>query len=272
MVAEKKLNALVVVGLLVVLGAVVAGFLWFRVCDEQLTGDGKIVVVCRHMATTDPPVVVLGVLALVMLSMFYVEISGFGITLKRKVVEIDERTRKTERKATALQETVGDLTDFNRERLVPEAMSEARAPTGVPDARIVHLARHYNTLRWTMPSGDARTRQMTAVTSQLRELLRGATDFDIDGHLRHQDRGVRLAAYAYLQSHATPAMLPALVDAAAGEDKPFGQYSALRAVRHQLAAGATLTGQHQVTLRVMRDRLGATTDRGRFITGILGDG
>lgn len=59
--------------------SIVAGFLWFRVCDEQATSSGQIIEVCRHMAATDPPIVVLGVLTLVLLSTFYAEISGFGI-------------------------------------------------------------------------------------------------------------------------------------------------------------------------------------------------
>jgi hypothetical protein len=270
MAATKKLRVPVVVGLVVVLGAIFAAFLWFRVCDEQLTSGGQVVTVCRHTATTDPPVVVLGVLALVLLSVFYAEISGFGITLKHAVAEIDRRTKDNERTANALEETVGDLTDFNRERILAPRV-ENSTPGRVPDDRIVDLAKRYNTLRWTRPSGWERTHLMTDVSHELRRALRDATDFDVLGHLRHDDRGVRLAAYAYLQDHAAPDLVAPLVAAATDEEKPFGQYSALLAVRYQLDTGARLAEQDRHLLRSMRDRIGSDSDRGQLVTAILSE-
>lgn len=250
-------------GVFLAVAAIIAAFLWFRVCDEQVTGAGKIVTVCRHMATTDPPIVVLGAVTLVLLSMFYAEISGFGVTLRRKVAEIDERSSE-------LQETVGDLTDFNREQVMAHGQ-EIGIAGGVPDPRITDLAHRYNTLRWTRPSGRERTRQMTDVVRQMQDILRDATEFDVAGHLVHDDRGVRLAAYAYLRTHPMPDLISALVDAAVHEEKPFGQYSALRAVLHQRDAGARLTDHDRLELRVMRDQVGQDTDRGQLITALLGE-
>jgi hypothetical protein len=257
-------------GLVVVVAAVLAGFLWFRVCDEQVTSAGRVVTVCRHLATTDPPVVVLGLVALLLLSVFYAEISGFGVTLRRRVAELGERSDE-------LRETVGDLAEFNRERVVPsmvtdvefEADEESEAGGRVPDARIADLAGRYDTLRWTMPSGRERTRRMSEVTRQMEEALRDADDFDLAGHLAHHDRGVRLAAYAYLRTHTVPGLMTALVDAAATEEKPFGQYSALRAARHQRDMGVPLSDRDRGTLRAMRDRVGASADRGQLITALL---
>lgn len=253
-------------GVVVAVAAIIAAFLWVRVCDEQVTGAGKIVTVCRHMATTDPPIVVLGALALVLLSMFYAEISGFGVTLRRKVAEIDERS-------TALQETVGDLTEFNKEQVVPQIATgpefEMTSGGAVPDPRIADLANRYNRLRWTMPSGDARTRRMTGVVDQLQDVLRDVTDFDVVGHLAHRDRGVRLAGYAYLRKHAAPNLMPELVNAAVDEDKPFGQYCGLRAALHQRDNGASLSDDNRRRLRDMRDRVGPAIDRGRLITALL---
>lgn len=253
-------------GLVAVLATILASFLWFRVCDEQLTSAGKVVTVCRHMATTDPPVVVLGVVALLLLSVFYAEISGFGVTLRRKMAELDERS-------DALQETVGDLAEFNRERVVPQMVavpeSGASAEGRVPDARIANLADRYNTLRWTMPSGRERTGRMTEVVLQMQEILHNADDFDVAAHLTHDDRGVRLAAYAYLRTHTVPDLMPTLINAAATEEKPFGQYSALRAARHQHDTGVPLSDDDRNTLRTMRTRVGATVDRGQLITALL---
>lgn len=250
-------------GVFVAVAAIFAAFQWWRVCDEQVTGTGRIVTVCRHMATTDPPIVALGALTLVLLSMFYAEISGFGVTLRRKVAEIDER-------ADALQETVGDLTEFNREQVMGRGPEAGVARAGaVPDPRIADLANRYNTLRWTMPSGRERTRRMGEVVRQMQESLQDVPDFDVPGHLAHDDRGVRLAAYAHLRTHTAPELMSALVDAAVHEEKPFGQYSALRAVRHQRDTGAALVDRDRLALREMRDRVGPETDRGQLISALL---
>jgi hypothetical protein len=209
-------------------------------------------------------VVVPGVVALLLSSVFYAEISGFGVTLRRKVAELDERSDE-------LRETVGDLAEFNRERVVPRMPATAveTTPGAVPDPRIADLAGRYDTLRWTMPSGRERTRRMTEVVRQLQDVLRDATDFDVAGHLAHHDRGVRLAAYAYLRTHTVPDLMPALIDAAASEEKPFGQYSALRAARHQRDTGVALSHQDRATLRAMRGRAGQETDRGQLISALL---
>lgn len=250
-------------GVVVAVAAILAAFQWWRVCDEQVTGTGRIVTVCRHMATTDPPVVVLGALTLVLLSMFYAEISGFGVTLRRKVAEIDER-------ADALQETVGDLAEFNREQVIGRGPEFEITQAGtVPDPRIAALAKRYDTLRWTMPSGRERTRRMGEVVRQMQESLLDAPDFDVAGHLAHDDRGVRLAAYAHLRAHTAPELVSALVDAAVHEEKPFGQYTALRALLHQRDAGAVLVDHDRLVLREMRDRVGPETDRGQLITALL---
>jgi hypothetical protein len=265
-----KHRALVAIGLIMVLGTVLTVFFVVRVCEDQLAGNGQVVTVCRHLATTDPPMVVLGVVVLVLLSAFYAEISGFGVTLKHKVAEIEQRTEDNERTADDLVETVGDLTDFNRRQiLTTQTAGDVQVREQVPDPRIRDLAKRYNTLRWTMPSGRERTRRMTEVAHQLRAALRDASDFDVLAHLEHDDRGVRLAAYAYLRDHPEPGLVEPLVAAAAVEEKPFGQYAALRAVLHQLEAGAQLGEHDRRVLRSMRDEVGADSDRGQLISAIL---
>lgn len=216
-------------GLAVVLTAIVAGFLWIRVCDEQLAATGTVVTVCRHMAATDPPVLVLGMVALVLLSVFYAEISGFGFTLRRKVEELEHRSN-------ALQKDVESLTD------------------------------QYGTLRATMPGGAKRTNLMTALFDQLKETLRDADDFDLAGHLRHDDPSQRLAAYAYLRTHTVPTVMSSLVAAAASEDTPFGQYAALRAAIHQRESGVPLAAGDRASLV---DARVPGTDRARLIDDLL---
>ena len=241
--------------------AIIPVFVWWRVCDEQLSSAGRAVEVCRHMTVTDPPVVALGMLALVMFSGFYAEISGFGFTLRRKIEELGE--------------SVSDLTEFNEKRLAQRSAGqefESTAVGRVPDARIAGLAERYDHLRVTMPSGSARTRRMTELFKQMQDALRDEPDFDLVGHLAHQDRGVRLAAYAYLREHVEPDMMADLVDAAADEDRPFGQYAALRAALHQRDNGVPLSDDDRARLRDLRGRAGSRTDRTRLVTDLLDEG
>lgn len=100
-------------------------------------------------------------------------------------------------------------------------------------ASVRDRAVRYNVLRETMPSGDARTVAMADVVRELRNLLRDAPDFDVARYLSSSDRGLRLAAYAYLQEHEAPQYRPELVRAVCDEDKPFGQYAALEALKNQ---------------------------------------
>jgi hypothetical protein len=216
-------------GLAIVLAAIIAGFLAVRVCDEQLAATGAVVTVCRHMAATDPPVLVLGMVALVLLSVFYAEISGFGFTLRRKVEELENRS-------DALQKDVAALTG------------------------------RYDTLRETMPGGAERTRLMTELFKQLKETLRDTKDFDLAGHLRHDERRERLAAYAYLRTHTVPDVMSSLVRAATSEDTPFGQYAALRAALHQRDSGVPLAAGDRAALVEARV---PGTDRARLIDDLL---
>lgn len=270
----RKNRIVVGVCLVVALVGIFAAFHWYQVCDDQLTDSGTVINVCRHVETTDPPVVMLGVLVLVLLSSFYVEISAFGVTLKGRVAELEQRSEKTERRTDNLQLTVGDLTDFNREQVVPQVMGAQLAVAAleeVPDPRVAGLVTEYNTLRWTLPSSDDRTEKMTDVVSELRRALREAPDFDVTGHLGHTDRGVRLAAFAYLQTHPKPDLTSTIVDKAATEDKPFGQCSALRAALHQVTEGAHLTEHDRKTLHELRDRVGHKSDRAHLIKKLLGE-
>ena len=55
------------------------------------------------------------------------------------------------------------------------------------------------------------------------------------------------------------------------EDKPFGQYWALKAVAHQLSAGpAWLDDDARDKLTLLKNRLGGGTDRALILSDILG--
>jgi len=181
------------------------------------------------------------------LSVFYSEISGFGISLKRRVDEVSQTARaglqlaEINLQATQrLDETTEDLADYNREATrrpgtaQPGPVYEARPDARLADVR--QLAAQYNELRGTMPSGDQRTVLMDQIVQEMRFLLREAQGVDLAELLSSPDRGIRLAAYAYLLEHQDREFLSQLAEAAANEDKPHAQYWALEALRHQVIA------------------------------------
>ncbi|WP_317443565.1 hypothetical protein [Streptomyces collinus] len=256
-------------------GAAVVLFFTAEVCDQQLASDGRVVRVCRHPQMTDPPMVVTGLVILVLLGVFFSEVSGFGITLKRQVEEArstaQEAIRETRQSDARYQETAEDLADGVR-----EALSRAQL-TGEPAERpsvdpVDRLAARYNEIRWTMSSGRARTQAMSDLVDEMVRLLRGARNFDIDRHLHSSDRGLRLAAAAYLYANPDPAWGPALAEAAVTEDKPFNEYWALKALREVFRGHCDLLDDETRALLQRRmHELGPGVDRAEQIRKLLRD-
>lgn len=265
-------------GLLVVMVVLVAAvFFPGRVCNDQVIGSGKVVSVCRHLEATDPPVIAIGIVILAALGVFYSEISGFGISLKRRVDEVDQTARtglqlaeQNQAATRRLDETTGDLATYNLEsrKQPPGPADSEKARTSV-GARVQELAVRYNTLRGTMPSSDYRTALMADIVRELRNLLREVPDFDVAGYLSSADRGLRLAAYAYLQEHQAPQYRPQLVTVACAEDKPFGQYAALDALRNQGQTAGRLGDDSLNMLSSLAQRLGPGEDRTQLINDII---
>lgn len=251
-------------------------YLGLRVCDDEVTSAGKVVKACRHLQATDAPFLALGGILLVALGAFFTEISVFGFTVKRELEAVkerqDETDEKVEKTAERLDETAEDAADFHARMLAheigPRVLSE-RSAALAPD--IAELAERYNELRWTMPSGPARNVQMNGVVREMRNVLRDTAGFDVRAHLSDHNRGVRLAAFAYLNEREEPEVFDVLVDAVLAEDKPFGQFWGLRAVVHQLAGGrARLDEDARHKLNILRGRLGPDTDRAQVLRQILG--
>src|SRR3954468_3725562 len=61
----------------------------FPVCDDQVVNGGQVIEVCRHIQLTDPPVAALGLVMLALVGVFFPEISGFGVSLKRAVTQAE---------------------------------------------------------------------------------------------------------------------------------------------------------------------------------------
>jgi hypothetical protein len=238
--------------LLVTVGVIVVLFFTVDVCDQQLTSTGSVVKVCRHPQATDPPIVVLGAVILAFLGAFFSEISGFGFTLKRTVEEakrtVQEAVREVRQTNQETRETTADLGEGVRAALSQGQPSEQTTLSDGAEP-VKQLAARYNAIRWTMPSGAARTAEMTALVNEMIPLLRDARGFDVGSHLRSEDHGLRLAAAAYLYANPDAAWTRPLAEAAVSEDKPFNEYWALRAL------SKVLRGHCEALDAATRDRL-----------------
>lgn len=257
-----------------------AAFFPGRVCDDQVVSSGKVVSVCRHLQATDPPVIALGIVVIAALGVFYSEISGFGISLKRRVDEVDQAAREglqlaeqNQKVTKRLNETADDLTTYNREvrsqaAETPSLAGSEEAESSL-DRQVRDLAARYNTLRGTMPSSDERTRLMADIVRDLRNLLREVPDFDVAKYLSSTDRGLRLAAYAYLLEHEAPQYRSQLVGVVYDEDKPFGQYTGLEALQYQGRTAERLPEEDLRKLSFLAQKLGPGEDRTRLINDII---
>lgn len=149
------------------------------------------------------------------------------------------------------------------------------SPQTPPDSQITELAKEYNQIRATQPSGAARTSAMTSVVRKMADLAPYLHEtFDVEGALREKkDRGKRLSAYAYLWARPAYARLESLVDSVIKiEDKPFGQYWGIQAIGKVIGSRppkAKVDLRILSTLRGFLSQLQPGTDRYYELSGIL---
>ncbi|MGW7824693.1 hypothetical protein ACWGLF_43095 [Streptomyces puniciscabiei] len=150
-----------------------------------------------------------------------------------------------------------------------QSAGQAAAP---PTDPVDLLAAKYNKIRWTMPSGRARTRAMSEVVEEMLLQLDGARNFDVKSHLESPDRGLRLAAAAYLYANPDPAWVRPLARQAVREDKPYNEYWALKALRRVLRGHCDQLDQE--TRDLLRNRMNQMppgTDRAEQIRTLLSE-
>jgi hypothetical protein len=258
---------------IVIIAAIVIGtfiaFSYERVCNQEMTAGGKVVEVCRHLEATDPPVIAGGLVALAFLGVFYTEISGFGLSLKREVARTKDTAEAARGAARSAQATAQMAQDLSLQSS-PDR-SGAVSDMSSLQTEISTLTNEYNDTRRTMQSGPARTSKMTSIMSQMISMLNGVNPppFELSAYLNSEDEGRRLAAYAYLYANPDPALTPNIA-ATLTKDKPFAQYWALRTLRRQL-----LADPEALDLNTRRDlegllaALGPGTDRGYELQQLL---
>lgn len=278
-----------------VIVAAVATSGWM-VCDDEVTQGGNVVKVCRHLQVTDPAVVAGAALLVVALAAFFSEVGAFGFSLKREVADARDAAdsaraaaksaklaARTAAKVSLKAEEAAQYAQGAEEsvaaaeRLYTQVAASQQQPTTAAadvEEKIQELAAEYNTIRRS-PKGDERTERMTGVVARMIALANGLAPraVDVAPWLDSDDRGMRLAAYAFLHTHPFPALAPQLVQAAHKEEeegKNFSQYWALRALRRQVSLdGEALDLNSRRLLERMLVRAGAWTDRGYELRQIL---
>jgi hypothetical protein len=164
----------------------------------------------------------------------------------------------------------------NAQQVDPIASVDAPLDDSTEDATHIELAaliERYNEVRATQRSGSPRTAVMTGIVREMIRLTGRLTAFEWEDNLKSADRGTRLAAYASLYSRPIcAAAIPLMRSLVEIEDKPFGQYWALKALRRIIAECDDATARSvEPMLPDFAARIGPQTDRGREIQSLLNE-
>jgi hypothetical protein len=187
-------------------------------------------------------------------------------TARRLAAQADRRARLAAEDAADAKE--GLQASTAESELHPPGKREA--PVQSVDPEIVQLADEYNRVRWTMPSGTARTRQMTDIVERMVSRFRELGPADFENLLRSEDRGLRLAGIAAVYAHPTADAIPTLVDASVTPDKPFNEYWALRALGRVAEGNCDqVTAEHRRRLKARLDSFPPGADRADEIRRVL---
>jgi hypothetical protein len=138
---------------------------------------------------------------------------------------------------------------------------------------LLTLGAKYEQIRDSMPAGSKRTEAMTRVLAEMFKQSDSIPDLDVRPLLASGSRGERLAGIAYVHAHPSSDRAEPLVRALSEhEDTPFGQYWALRALRHIAEVDRRVfVGPLCEGLKVYKDRQKPGTDRHYEATQLLRD-
>lgn len=178
---------------------------------------------------------------------------GFAAELRQEVEESAEATLSSDPKAAGKAPTEEQLEAAERVERVA-----SRSDISVVWAQMRQLAREYERIRATMPSGDSRTRRMEFVVTKMRALALAAYPLLRD-LIASESPGERLAAVAILQVRSNADYLDWLA-ARVAEEKPFIGYHAAVAL---LVAVRNLDPPHHARLRAAIQRAKESVGRVR---------
>ena len=209
-------------------------------------------------------------------------------TLAERVVEAQHAASEATVTATRAFDRAENLADdveqergdaaglFARNAQTVDAAAIAGAPAdessqGTNADELADLIERYNEVRATQRSGSARTAEMTRIVREMIRIVGRLATFDWEESLESADRGRRLAGYAYLfQDPICSAARPLIHSLMEVEDKPFGQYWGLKALRRVVASCDDATArQLEAPLRDFAARFPPGTDRGQELRELL---
>lgn len=153
-----------------------------------------------------------------------VEGAGWKVTYRKLREELDS-TR------SELEATKGEVASTRQRADFIESAGVSDLQPGSPVEEMHQLIGRYDNTRETMKSGPLRTKEMTDVVRHLTVLADKLGHVDWSSYLLSQDGGERIAAYSYFYAQPSPSAAPEITYSLIHvEDKPFGQYWAIRAL------------------------------------------
>lgn len=118
--------------------------------------------------------------------------------------------------------------------------------------RIDQLAIYYDRVREEMPSGSNRTRLMRDISSTMWALVTETVNFPVQDRLNSCKAGERLSAYKYIEWQPSIEYIDLLLSRAVGiQEMPFGQYSALLALRRVVTTNELAPTQLIETIAIL---------------------
>ena len=147
--------------------------------------------------------------------------------------EIQQRLEKTHAQS---QQAIGAAASASQKADFALAASEPTTGTGTASEQFNKLVAKYNLTRVTQQSSHTRTKTLTQIVAQMVALAREMPDYPWQEALSSDDRGRRVAAYAWLYARpdADASRLLVRTLTTAREDTDFGQYWNLQALQQCL--------------------------------------
>jgi murein L,D-transpeptidase YcbB/YkuD len=147
--------------------------------------------------------------------------------------EIQQQLEKTHAQS---QQAMGAAVSASQKADFALAASEPATGTGTASEQFNQLVVEYDHIRATQQSSHARTKALTQIVAQMVALAREMPDYSWQEALSSDDRGRRVAAYAWLYARpdagATRSLAQTLTTGY--EDTDFGQYWNLQALERCL--------------------------------------
>lgn len=152
---------------------------------------------------------------------------------KLKYREIQQQLEETHVQS---QHAIGAAASASQKADFALAASEPATGTGTAIDQFNELVAKYNLIRATQQSSHTRTKTLTQIVAQMVALAREMPDYPWQEALSSDDRGRRVAAYAWLYARpdADASRLLARTLTTRREDTDFGQYWNLQALQRCL--------------------------------------